>query len=127
MNVNLYHLLYILIKINYCSCEFYNIIFTGKCQHVLIFKVGVYSSKHVLIRPMWDNVRIHEEVGLPMYRSWNEGKYNDQYMLVSIWSVYKFTRSHLFYEHYFVIPGRSSHMVDALITEAQPFNKAYVH
>lgn len=83
MNVNLYHLLYILIKINYCSCEFYNIIFTGKCQHVLIFKVGVYSSKHVLIRPMWDNVRIHEEVGLPMYRSWNEGKYNDQYLLVS--------------------------------------------
>lgn len=57
--------------------------------------VGVYSSKHVLIRPMWDNVRIHEEVGLPMYRSWNE--------------------------------GRSSHMVDALITEAQPFNKAILH
>lgn len=57
--------------------------------------VGVYSSKHVLIRPLWDNVRIHEEVGLPMYRSWNE--------------------------------GRSSHMVDALITEAQPFNKAILH
>ncbi|XP_022330463.2 C-myc promoter-binding protein-like isoform X4 [Crassostrea virginica] len=57
--------------------------------------VGLYSSKHVLIRPLWDNVRIHEEVGLPMYRSWNE--------------------------------GRSSHTVDALITEAQPFNRAILH
>ncbi|XP_061172987.1 DENN domain-containing protein 4C-like isoform X2 [Saccostrea echinata] len=57
--------------------------------------VGIYSSKHVLIRPLWDNVRIHEEVGLPMYRLWNEGK--------------------------------SSHTVDALITEAQPFNRAILH
>ena len=39
----------------------------------LLSQVGLYSSKHVLIRPLWDNVRIHEEVGLPMYRSWNEG------------------------------------------------------
>lgn len=38
-----------------------------------LLQVGLYSSKHVLIRPLWDNVRIHEEVGLPMYRSWNEG------------------------------------------------------
>ncbi|KAK3096746.1 hypothetical protein FSP39_002860 [Pinctada imbricata] len=56
---------------------------------------GVLDCHHVLIRPLWDNLRIHEEVGLPMYKSWNE--------------------------------GHSSHTVDALLTEAQPFNRAFLH
>jgi len=34
-----------------------------------------YNSDHVLLRPQWDNTRIHEEVGLPMYKAWNEGQY----------------------------------------------------
>ncbi|XP_076102516.1 C-myc promoter-binding protein-like isoform X2 [Mytilus galloprovincialis] len=56
---------------------------------------GVYTSQHVLFRPQWDNLRIHEEVGLPMYKAWNE--------------------------------GYSSHIVDALVTEAKPFNRAILH
>ncbi|XP_033751078.1 C-myc promoter-binding protein-like [Pecten maximus] len=56
---------------------------------------AVYTSQHVLIRPLWDNIRIHDEVGLPMYKLWNE--------------------------------GHSSHTVDALITEQQPFNRATLH
>lgn len=56
---------------------------------------GVYTSQHVLFRPQWDNLRIHEEVGLPMYKAWND--------------------------------GYSSHIVDALVTEAKPFNRAILH
>ena len=36
---------------------------------------GAYNSDHVLLRPQWDNTRIHEEIGLPMYKAWNEGQY----------------------------------------------------
>ena len=34
---------------------------------------GHYDSRNVLIRPMWDNVRIHDEMGLPMYMAWSAG------------------------------------------------------
>ncbi|CAL1526082.1 unnamed protein product [Lymnaea stagnalis] len=32
-----------------------------------------YTSRNILIRPQWDNVRIHDEVGLPMYLAWRAG------------------------------------------------------
>ncbi|XP_070177502.1 DENN domain-containing protein 4C-like isoform X1 [Littorina saxatilis] len=32
-----------------------------------------YDSRNILIRPLWDNVRIHDEVGLPMYIAWDAG------------------------------------------------------
>ena len=51
-----------------------------------------FKSSEVVIKPMWDNVKIHEEIGLPMHMAWNK--------------------------------GQSSATVDALITEAQPFNRA---
>ena len=51
-----------------------------------------YTNSEVLIRPMWDNTKIHEEVGLPMHLAWNK--------------------------------GQSSATVDALITQAEPFNRA---
>lgn len=54
-----------------------------------------YSGSVVVINPMWDNVKIHEEVGLPMHMAWNK--------------------------------GQSSTTVDALVTEAQPFNRAVMH
>lgn len=31
---------------------------------------GLYTNRNVLIRPQWDNIRIHDEVGLPMYLLW---------------------------------------------------------
>ncbi|XP_059175124.1 C-myc promoter-binding protein-like isoform X1 [Physella acuta] len=34
---------------------------------------GVFSSQNILIRPQWDNVRIHDEAGLPMYSAWRAG------------------------------------------------------
>ncbi|PVD19799.1 hypothetical protein C0Q70_20290 [Pomacea canaliculata] len=33
----------------------------------------MYDSQNVLVRTLWDNVRIHDEVGLPMYMAWNAG------------------------------------------------------
>ncbi|XP_060579637.1 C-myc promoter-binding protein-like [Ruditapes philippinarum] len=56
---------------------------------------GDHGSDNVVIRPMWDNPRIHQEVGLPMHMAWNK--------------------------------CRSSTTVDALLTEAQPFNRAVLH
>lgn len=32
-----------------------------------------YSSKNVYIRTMWDNVKLHADMGIPMYISWNTG------------------------------------------------------
>ncbi|KAK7491704.1 hypothetical protein BaRGS_00016960 [Batillaria attramentaria] len=34
---------------------------------------GQYDSRHVFIRPLWDNIRIHDEMGLPMYMAWSAG------------------------------------------------------
>ncbi|KAL8562639.1 hypothetical protein ACOMHN_011211 [Nucella lapillus] len=34
---------------------------------------GLFDSRNILIRPVWDNVRIHDEVSLPMYVSWDAG------------------------------------------------------
>ncbi|XP_053405869.1 C-myc promoter-binding protein-like isoform X2 [Mercenaria mercenaria] len=31
-----------------------------------------FTSDNVLIQPMWDNVRLHQEVGLPMHMAWNK-------------------------------------------------------
>ncbi|GFR95009.1 C-Myc promoter-binding protein-like [Elysia marginata] len=31
---------------------------------------GMYTNRNVLIRPQWDNIRIHDEFGLPMYLLW---------------------------------------------------------
>ncbi|XP_050402671.2 C-myc promoter-binding protein isoform X3 [Patella vulgata] len=54
-----------------------------------------YTSANVLIRPLWDNTKIHDEIGLPMYISWDSVK--------------------------------SASMMDALITESQPFSRAVMH
>ncbi|ESP01334.1 hypothetical protein LOTGIDRAFT_230663 [Lottia gigantea] len=54
-----------------------------------------YSSSNVLIQPLWDNTRIHDEVGLPMYIAWDSAK--------------------------------SATMIDALITETQPYSRAVMH
>ncbi|XP_067665838.1 C-myc promoter-binding protein-like isoform X2 [Haliotis asinina] len=56
---------------------------------------NLYDRRHVLIRPMWDNTRIHDEMGLPMYTAWNA--------------------------------GHRSTVVDALVTESQPFSRAQMH
>ncbi|XP_071110635.1 C-myc promoter-binding protein-like [Haliotis cracherodii] len=56
---------------------------------------SLYDRRHVLIRPMWDNTRIHDEMGLPMYTAWNA--------------------------------GHRSTVVDALVTESQPFSRAQMH
>ncbi|XP_012934851.1 DENN domain-containing protein 4B [Aplysia californica] len=34
---------------------------------------GTYTNKNILIVPQWDNIRIHDEVGLPMYSAWRAG------------------------------------------------------
>ncbi|KAH9487854.1 C-myc promoter-binding protein [Bulinus truncatus] len=34
---------------------------------------GNFTSRNILIRPQWDNVRIHDEIGLPMYIAWRAG------------------------------------------------------
>ncbi|XP_076443222.1 C-myc promoter-binding protein-like isoform X3 [Babylonia areolata] len=34
---------------------------------------GPFDSRNILIRPLWDNVHIHDEVGLPMYIAWDAG------------------------------------------------------
>ncbi|GFO50358.1 C-myc promoter-binding protein [Plakobranchus ocellatus] len=31
---------------------------------------GLYTNRNILIRPQWDNIRIHDEIGLPMYLLW---------------------------------------------------------
>ncbi|WAR00946.1 MYCPP-like protein [Mya arenaria] len=57
--------------------------------------VGEYGPENVRVRACWDNLRIHQEVGLPMHVAWNN--------------------------------LHSSTTVDALLTEAQPFNRAVMH
>jgi hypothetical protein len=34
---------------------------------------GLFDSRNIHIRPLWDNVRIHDEMGLPMYVAWGAG------------------------------------------------------
>ncbi|KAK0048974.1 DENN domain-containing protein 4B [Biomphalaria pfeifferi] len=36
-------------------------------------KTKSYTSQNILIRPQWDNIRIHDEIGLPMYLAWRAG------------------------------------------------------
>jgi hypothetical protein len=33
------------------------------------------DCRHVLIRPLWDNQRLHEELGHPMYTIWNQARH----------------------------------------------------
>ncbi|XP_041375007.1 C-myc promoter-binding protein-like [Gigantopelta aegis] len=37
---------------------------------------SMYDHRNVLLHPMWDNVRIHDEVGLPLYTSWESGQHS---------------------------------------------------
>ncbi|BFY98657.1 hypothetical protein BsWGS_01697 [Bradybaena similaris] len=44
----------------------------NKPQNVAKYK-DLYTNRNILIRPQWDNVRIHDEIGLPMYSAWRAG------------------------------------------------------
>ncbi|RUS86371.1 hypothetical protein EGW08_005889 [Elysia chlorotica] len=43
-------------------------------------EVRMYTNRNILIRPQWDNIRIHDEVGLPMYLLWRA---RDSFLIMS--------------------------------------------
>ena len=43
---------------------------------------SVADSRHVNIRAAWDNLRLHDEIGSPMYVLWNQSESSDIYLWV---------------------------------------------
>lgn len=39
-----------------------------------LYKNAGYTAQNIHIRVKWDNLRLHQETGLPMYTAWNKGQ-----------------------------------------------------